>query len=1141
MPPNTLQSLARWLAAALPPTGSFGLDETEALLNALGWSAPPGGADLGLDALDAERVLRKLAQLDLQVSAGTDDSPIALQIQGELLVEVLDFFNRARDFADGLQARLAGAGTYAAQTDIVAQLLPRFIDYMVIKTVELRTPTLYQILVVTGIFRVEPKAPDPAIFQVSHLRYAIDFGRLSVALTDPVRIFRELYGWGTPQLQLARLVAAIGALLQLFGLPAQAGLLPRRVEERLLGRAVPEADADPLPRVMVHLLRDVDWGGLEAGLAVYGLRPSAPSGADGGIAFSPFARGATSEEVAFQLSEQVSLEIDAKAAIEAGLALMVRQDGQVQLKGGILGGGALQDLAESVSLRLVVRPGGDSPFVLIALPGGSRLELEALALCSGGRPGGGGAEFFVEVELRRARFILDVSGAGGAITALVPKDAVRADLDLAIGWSGGKAYLRGGAALEATFPVRLSLGPVELQTIVVGLAPGAGGELSIEVSATVQATLGPLIMLIERIGLTAAFDFKGGGGGTLGPLDIDLKLKPPNGIGLSLDAGPISGGGYLSVDSAVNRYAGVLQLKLTAFSLVAYGIYEEVAGQVSFVAVIGVRFTPGIQLGFGFALTGVGGLVGLNRRANVDLLRERLSSGAAGNVLFCEDPVKNAPAILGDLGAFFPASAGGFLVGPTVQIGWLAPIVRIDLGILIELPGPSKIIILGSFRAMIGLSETIALLYLRMDVLGIIDFEKQLISIDAALVNSHALGVFRLTGGIAFRLAYGSNPYFLLSIGGFHPRFDPGPLSIPKVARVGASLDISVVVSIYVRLELYVAFTSNTLQAGAKVEAGLEIGPLSAHGYFQFDALIQFRPFHFELDFAAGFAVEVFDVSFCSVDIAGSISGPGPIVIHARGSVKVLFVRVSASATFELGDNNADRPAPIASPVRELAPELRLTTNLRTEGDDPAIVLRPGRPAVPGVLVSPKGSLIWEQKRAPLNTIIHRLGGVPLAGQHELRLDHPAGWMVSDERDWFNPGSFTNLDLQASQTLNNATFQELPSGLRVGSQVDVQAGTVVEYLDAINLIKRPEQTRFGNLSVGTYLNGPLHSAMRDRTTTPAVDAGPAKVSVKPETADVHAADGAVLHAGETPFQAFQLSRQQVGRVAVPSSDLAVNL
>ena len=36
---------------------------------------------------------------------------------------------------------------------------------------------------------------------------------------------------------------------------------------------------------------------------------------------------------------------------------------------------------------------------------------------------------------------------------------------------------------------------------------------------------------------------------------------------------------------------------------------------------------------------------------------------------------------------------------------------------------------------LIGLDETVALLFLRMDVLGVLDLERRLLSLDAALVN----------------------------------------------------------------------------------------------------------------------------------------------------------------------------------------------------------------------------------------------------------------------------------------------------------------------------------------------------------------------------------------------------------------------
>ena len=228
------------------------------------------------------------------------------------------------------------------------------------------------------------------------------------------------------------------------------------------------------------------------------------------------------------------------------------------------------------------------------------------------------------------------------------------------------------------------------------------------------------------------------------------------------------------------------------------------------------------------------------------------------------------------------------------------------------------------------------------------------------------------------------------------------------------------VARLWLRLEMYVAFTSNTLQAGAKVEAGAELGPLSAHGHFTFDALIQFRPFAFDVEFSSGWSIEVFGESLCGVTVSGRITGPGPLVVRARARVTVLFVPVSGSATFELGGGGGDAPVPVPSIVAALQPELSKVTNLRAEGGetDDDVVLRPGPATVPGpagdpeVLVGPRGQLVWEQKRAPLDTVVDRFEAAPLVGSHELRLDPPPGWTATPEHDWFSPGTFTSLDLR---------------------------------------------------------------------------------------------------------------------------------
>ena len=72
-------------------------------------------------------------------------------------------------------------------------------------------------------------------------------------------------------------------------------------------------------------------------------------------------------------------------------------------------------------------------------------------------------EFAVEVELKGTQFVLNLAGTSELLAAIVPKDVVRCELDLAMGWAAGRTYLRGGTALEVAFPVHVSLGPLSVE------------------------------------------------------------------------------------------------------------------------------------------------------------------------------------------------------------------------------------------------------------------------------------------------------------------------------------------------------------------------------------------------------------------------------------------------------------------------------------------------------------------------------------------------------------------------------------------------------------------------------------------------------------------------------------------------------
>jgi hypothetical protein len=504
--------------------------------------------------------------------------------------------------------------------------------------------------------------------------------------------------------------------------------------------------------------------------------------------------------------------------------------------------------------------------------------------------------------------------------------------------------------------------------------------------------------------------------GPFKPGSIGASIKPPFGDG------GLPGGGDIVRLPGDGGFGGRLQLPLGPVCVEAAALLARLPdGTPSFLAVLGFSFSPPIQLSFGFSLDRVGGIIGVNRRLNIEALTLAVRTGAGGNALFATKPPASAAGLAADLDRFFPAATGTHIVGPTLRLSWLSlgdagSFVSLDLGVVLELP-TGKVAVLGVARAAIpSLPE---LLQLRIDVLGVFDPSAQLVTIDGSLVDSHLLGIFTIYGDAGLRVSWGSQAYTVLSIGGFYPGFDPEPARLPALRRVGMSTSLGGAIT--VRVEGYFAATSNTLQLGGRYEIEISLG-LEAHGFLQVDALVQFRPFHFEASCSAGFDVGVDGFSFGGVRLEGTISGPGPIVISGRLTIETFLFDISWHETFTLGSGPGDAVVARRSLLDIFQDELAKAENLHAEHDqDPDVVLKP-RPAQKNVAaVPPTGSLRWTQRRAPMGLPIDRVDGQPLGDPQGVKMDG------APVRERFSPGSFCNLS--QSEALSRPPFDVLQAGV----------------------------------------------------------------------------------------------------------------
>ena len=124
---------------------------------------------------------------------------------------------------------------------------------------------------------------------------------------------------------------------------------------------------------------------------------------------------------------------------------------------------------------------------------------------------------------------------------------------------------------------------------------------------------------------------------------------------------------------------------------------------------------------------------------------------------------------------------------------------------------------MGSVEALLPI-PTAPLITLHMDSLGVIDIGAGTFSLTASLYDSRLLETIDLSGDMAMYLQVSGQPYFLLSVGGYHPGFEPPsivPAAMHDLRRMRAAISIASNVS--VTIEAYFAVTSNSVQFGSAV------------------------------------------------------------------------------------------------------------------------------------------------------------------------------------------------------------------------------------------------------------------------------------------------------------------------------------
>jgi hypothetical protein len=869
-----------------------------------------------------------------------------------LVPQIRAAFGGLQGLAGRVRAAFPGdlGGLPQETRELIAALPERLLAWIVVSHLDARRPLMLRVLAILGLME---STPVPAVdSQPALIRRTLHVDRVGGLFKDPDGHFSELYRWGDPatrldaSLLLARLHDVVDAA-DLFG------VLDASVPElRALWFSVRPGSGGPPTALELRLAFD--------SLADVGAFPSSD--------------GSVSGEMPISGDGSWVFRLEAGAELASGIVFRFHPSG-LQVDAGAPGGTVPKG---SFRVELVkAKAAGEPAILLLGDPDGTRLEAQGFTFGIGGEDG----DFYVAAGVKDLRLVIDVSGDD--LLSQIVREPVVADAgDLVGGWRLERGiYFEQGSGLSLRFPLNVDrLGIVALRQLGLGLEFDAGMALTTTVSG--ELSVGPLFLAVEELGFRVAI--VPNWDGTFGMFDLDVGVRFPTGYGAQLEAGPISGGGQLA--KREHEYRGALSLRFESFGLSAYAVLTTrmPSGESGFSFLASIFGDLEVQLGYGFKLTGVGGIIGIDRGADVEQLQAVLADGRLDSVLFPRVAIRDAAVILDDMAAIFPPRRGQYLVGPMARLAWGTPtLIEGKLGVVLEVGAETRAVVVGSLETVLPVKSA-AVVVLRVDFIGTVEFATGSIGFDARLTNSRILS-WPVSGEAAVRTGWGPSAGLVASVGGFHPAFAPPP-GFPNGLQP-MTVDFATN-NPSLTLTAYLAVTLNSVQAGANASLYAKgpkipfVGRFAVEGSVGFDALIYFDPFAFDAKLWLGLDLLLGGNVVCGIGGDLRLRGPNRYEISGKVSASVLGVSVKVKVNKTWGTPVTETPQMVDGV------EVLRTAVRAAEGFEPIAVTT--RASGVGfarqtrgearALIDPSGGVRFVQRALPLAVAIDCIGTSRLVG-----------------------------------------------------------------------------------------------------------------------------------------------------------------
>ncbi len=967
------------------------------------------------------------------------DPIITLLESGDINVgNVMQLLGMIKNLVTAIEALISKpdnlfSGITATATEFKNDFPPEIGQYLLAEYFLIQRPKVGSLLQLLGIITITLK--DKTATRHAYYRKEIHFDKIGNIFSNPLKLLEDLYGWATPGFSREHLFMNLGDVFDGFHIPFGMKQLETQFLQ-VLNNSLPAGtfDKDAITLVLIDENSLSIHGG--AGIKFY-LLPQNGSLLPG-LAIIPYASADITEDI--NLTDNLSFKFETSLDLNQGVALIIRPGQNPQLISNLTGGGTNGGPNAKVSLGLQYQSPDGTPINVFGDRAASHYEFQSASIAASANiTTAGSKDVKIEFDLKGSKIVIKPAGGDtdGFLSKILPGDGITLAFELAFGFGLESGfYFKGSSGLEIDLPAHLQLGPINIETAKIGIKP-VGGDIPVNIALDVQGSLGPINAVVQGMGLTGTFSFPADRKGNLGPVDFSIGFLPPTGVGLSIDAGIVKGGGFLLIDRPKGEYAGALQLSIQdTIQVSAIAIINTImpdgSGGFSLLIIISVQFEPGIVLGMGFFLSGLGGMLGINRTINVDSMRDGVKNDAIEQIMFPQDIIANINTLLPQIKAIFPVKEDQFMIGLMAKITWGVPsLVTIEFGLCIEFTNPVRLAILGVLKIVLP-TEDAPILQLQVNFLGIIDFDNDYLSFDASIYNSHIL-TFTLEGDMALRLNWGTEKAFLLSVGGFHPSFKPpAALNVPSLKRLTLTI---LTPNPKLVLTAYFAVTSNTVQFGARIDFKFEVAGFSVVGYLGFDVLFQFSPFKFIADITAGLEVKMGSSTLFSINLDFELSGPTPWNAKGTASFSILFISISVHFNVTWGDAQQ-----VITPSIAVLPKILEAFNLDANwsAELPAnrynlvtlasIVPQPGQ-----IILQAFGAVKVSQILMPLKLVIDKFGNntpsdINMADISAFRLGG-LDTGLNDEAESFAPAAFKNLS--DNDKLKSPSYTKEKGGVKV--------------------------------------------------------------------------------------------------------------